>query len=94
MGEPHKEEHAGRDDRKKDFAIVVNARHKTVDKKTLTFDDVVRLAFPDPASGQDVLFTVVFHHADQKPADGTLVAGQTVEVRDGTSFDVTKTNRS
>ena len=77
----------------KDFNIVVNGRPRTVETQVLTFDDVVKLAFPTPPEG-DIIYTVVFHNADQDPSNGTLVAGKTVTIRNGTSFDVKHAIRS
>ncbi len=77
----------------KEFNIVVNGKAKKVATKILSFEEVVKLAYPTPPAG-DILFTVVFHNADQNPSDGTLVAGQTLTIRNGTRFDVKHTNRS
>jgi hypothetical protein len=76
-----------------EFNIVVNGRAKKVDKQVLTFDEVVKLAYPTPPEG-DIVYTVVFHNADQDPKNGTLVEGQSVKVRNGTSFDVKHAVRS
>jgi hypothetical protein len=77
----------------KDFNIVVNGRAKKVPTQLLTFDDVVQLAFATPPEG-DVIYTVVFHNADQHPSNGTLVAGRSVTIRNGTKFDVKHAVRS
>ena len=77
----------------KEINIVVNGKAKKVSKAVQSFDDVVALAYPTKPAG-DVLFTVVFHNADQQPRDGSLVSGQSVTVKNGTSFDVKHTIRS
>lgn len=76
------------------FNIVVNGKAKKVEKSVLTFAEVVTLAYPVPPTDGDIVYTVVFHNADQEPRNGTLVAGQSVTVRNGTSFDVKHTVRS
>jgi hypothetical protein len=76
------------------FDIVVNGKAKKVDHQILTFDEVVKLAFPTPPAEGDIIYTVVFHNADQDPTNGTLVDGKTVKVRNGTRFDVKHTVRS
>jgi len=76
------------------FKIFVNTREKTVEAEALSFDDVAKLAFGNVPSGDGVLITVLYHHADQHPADGALLSGQTVKIKNNTSFDVTQTNRS
>lgn len=74
----------------KKYNIIVNGQHKTVDSNVLSYDDVVRLAFPDPGNK---LHSVSFERAE-KPKEGELVAGQSVEIKDGTQFDVEPTGRS
>lgn len=73
--------------------IIVNGREKTVRDKHLTFEQVVALAFETPPSATTV-FTVTYRRADQKPDSGTLAPGKSVKVKDGTTFNVTATDRS
>jgi hypothetical protein len=75
----------------KTFTIIVNARRKTVTADELTFEQIVALAFdPVPANA---FFTVTYsggvHHRD-----GSLLPGQTVEIKDGMQFHVTETGQS
>ena len=74
------------------YEIFVNTRRKDVDTRVLTFTQVCQLAYPDP--GPDPTFTVTFKNADQPTRDGLLTQGQTVTLKDGTMFDVRKTNKS
>ena len=91
--EEHKERHEEKE-HEKVYKIFVNTREKEVRVNTLTFEEVVRLAFGSVPSGDGVLITVLFHHADQHPSEGTLLPGQIVKIKNNTSFDVTQTNRS
>ena len=76
------------------FTIYVNTHEKVVNTDSLSFADVLALAFGAVPPGDDVLFTVLFHHAHQKPlAEGKLVAGQRVTIKNRTSFDVSRTDR-
>lgn len=78
----------------KTVAIIVNTRKYAVDKnKVISFEEVVALACPDVPSGGNVGFTVMYQRA-QGNKDGTLVAGQTVKVKEGMIFDVTPTDCS
>jgi hypothetical protein len=77
-----------------EFNIVVNGKAKKVDHAVLTFDEVVKLAYPTPPAEGDIVYTVTFHNADQEPKNDSLVAGQTVRVRNGTNFDVKHAVRS
>jgi len=84
------------DKKQHEFTIIVNARKKTVTTSDLAFEQIVALAFENPPGG-DVLFTVTFKNADGssgKKSEGTLEAGQSVTVKNGTIFDVTATNKS
>ena len=74
----------------KQYNIRVNGQHKTVDQNVLTYDEVVRIAFPDPGNK---IYSVSFEKAED-PKEGELVEGQSVEIRDGTEFDVDPTGES
>lgn len=76
------------------FHIIVNTRPRQVDHAVLTFDDVTKLAYPNPDGVTDPIFTVSFKNADQRPSEGTLVAGESVTVKNGTIFNVKRTGRS
>lgn len=74
--------------------IRVNGRKRVVDPGLITYDAVVKLAFPDAQPNPDVIYTVGFRHGPPSKPDGSLVAGQSVEVCEGMVFNVTPTNRS
>jgi hypothetical protein len=75
--------------------IIVNAQQKTVTKRELSYDDVIELAFgPNAPRGPDIVYSVAYRKGEQPKHEGTLVAGQSVKVKDGMVFDVTQTNRS
>lgn len=77
------------------FNIIVNGRLKIVATEELSFEQIVKLAFPNPPLGQSTIYTVTFKNADQKRSEGTLTPGQTVKVREeGTVFNVTETSQS
>ncbi len=74
--------------------IVVNGKAKEVTHAILTFDDVVKLAFPTPPTTEDLVYIVTFHNAAQVPKNGILVEGATVTVHNGSQFDVKHSVRS
>lgn len=76
------------------FQIFVNAEQKEVAKKILTFEEIVAIAFPNPPTGPNVVFTVVFKKAVAPTHEGSLLAGSKVEIRNGTIFSVTHTDKS
>ena len=74
--------------------IVVNARKRTVKGKTVSFEQIVQLAFPG-SHEPDATFSMTYRHAASEPHAGELGAGGHVEVKkEGTVFNVTKTIRS
>lgn len=76
-----------------EYRIIVNGREKTVHDATVTFVQVLALAPNLPPPGPGVEYKVTFRHAVD-PKDGTLIAGESVRVRNGTEFVVSATNRS
>lgn len=77
----------------KAFTVIVNARPREVTGQRISYEEVVKLAFPDaPAAGDSVDFTVSYANPHGK--DGTLVSGQDTKVHEGMVFNATKTNRS
>lgn len=72
------------------FHIIINARQHEVHGPTITYAQVVNLAFPN--STKDILYSV--HYVAPKQPDGTLAEGQSVKLENGMKFDVTPTNRS
>ena len=75
---------------KNDHEIVVNGKLRTFAGDTITYDQLIRIAFPEGPF--DVLFTVSYANPHGK--DGTLAPGQDTKVKKGMSFNVVKTNRS
>lgn len=74
------------------YFIIVNGRQKEVTEKILSYTAVVLLAFPDDPVDDKIEYTVAYANPHGK--DGTLVASQTVHIKEGMIFNVTKTNRS
>lgn len=76
------------------FRIIVNLEEKVVDKRVLSFREVVKLAYPHVQDGPDVIYTVTFKKAAGPQREGTLDEGQSVEIKNGTNFHVRRTDRS
>ncbi len=78
----------------KEYEIVVDGQLHLVPSETVTFRQVVALAYPDKADAVDLTFVVTFRKAHQ-PKDGSLADGGSVIVKNkGTIFNVTYTRRS
>lgn len=77
----------------KQVTIYINGTPKIVHKERLTFEEVVALAFDNPPTGDGAQFTVQYSRGNSN-SKGSLVEGQSVQVKEGMEFDVTQTNRS
>jgi hypothetical protein len=77
----------------KRFEIIVNGQRKPWDEETISYSQVVNLAFPPPHSSTE-FFTVQYSRGPKENPQGTLVDGQSVKVKSGMVFDVTRTDRS
>ncbi len=78
----------------REYNIFVNTRDKTVKGDDITYDHVVKLAFPEPPPGQEIIYTVTYRDGPKENPEGTMVAGDTVEIRDRMVFNVTWTDKS
>ena len=77
-----------------EYAIVINGELAVVPHETVSYAEVVAIAYPVPP-GPDTTYTVTFRKAKGSRQEGILVAGETVKVkREGTSFDVVPTGKS
>lgn len=74
--------------------IIVNGREKIVSEKELTFDQLVKLAFDNPPTGEFICFTITFRRGRGNKPEGTLVEGESVKVKKGMIFNVTATDKS
>lgn len=78
----------------KDFTIIVNGRQKQVTKKELSFAEIVALAFDNPLTGPDVIYTITYRRGEGNKPEGTLVEGEVIKLKEGMIFNVTATNKS
>lgn len=76
---------------RKKYKIFVNGEEAKVESDIVTYAQVVLIAYPQGEPGTE--YTVTFDKA-KEPRDGDLVAGQSVEIKEDTEFDVTPTGKS
>ena len=76
------------------FSITINGRPRVIRFEHLSFDDLVDLAFDDPARGPQIVFTITFRHAGGQMPDGELDEGQSLVIQNGTIINVTRTDQS
>ena len=74
--------------------VIVNGREKRVAGETITFEQVIALAFEAPPTGPNVLFTVTYRKGHGNKPEGSLVAGQEIKLKEGEIFNVTATDKS
>ena len=55
---------------------------------------VVHLAYENPPYGENTIFTVTYKRGDNHKPEGSLVAGDSVKVKEGVVFNVVATDKS
>lgn len=78
----------------KTYKIYVNGQEKVLARKTVTFEELVALAFPNPPTGPNILFTISYEDGPHSHPSGSLMPGGKVKVKDGEIFNVTPTDKS
>ena len=76
------------------ITVIVNGREKTIDDRVLTFTEVIELAFDDPPSGPQVMFSITYRRGRGDKPEGTLVEGGQVRAKNRMVFNVTATDKS
>lgn len=76
------------------YIIIVNGQKKTVTTKKVSFDEIVKLAFPTPPQGANILYTVSYEDGPRINPQGSLKEGQSVFVKNWMIFNVTATDKS
>lgn len=76
-----------------EIEIVVNTRARLVRGPTVTFEQIVELAFPGPHDA-NVVFSMTYRKAASTPHAGELGAHGVVTIKKGTIFNVTRTVQS
>src|SRR5579872_3306218 len=80
----------------KDFkiALIVNGRPKQWNEKTITFEQIVVLAFGSYDPNPNKVYTVTYDKGPHKNPEGSMVKGDKVFVKDKMIFNVTATDKS
>ena len=78
----------------KGIRIIVNGTPHVVPTDEVTFDEVVNIAYPDGGRGELITYTVTYYDGGGRPEEGALIEGEAAKVKDGTVFNVTRTDRS
>lgn len=75
-----------------EVTIIVNGREKVVPKDELSFEEIVGLA--NLPTGENFTYTVTYRRGPDPRPEGSLVAGQTIKVKNGMIFNATATDKS
>ena len=86
----HGNDHGHQDE----FKIIVNGREKIVHQKQLSYIEVVKLAFENPVFNESIVYTVTYKKGPEHHSEGTMVEGDTVKIKNGMIFNVTRTDKS
>jgi hypothetical protein len=84
-------EHA---ERHHDVTILVNGEPHEETGTCISFEAVVKIAYPVPPSGSCIEYTVTYRNGPPANPKGSLTAGHSVEIKNRMIFDVTPTDRS
>ena len=76
----------------KEVTIYINTRKFTIEQKTLSYQDLVNLAFPGDAPSSDKVYEITY--SNEHGPDGKVGVGGEVKVKEGMVFHVGLTNRS
>jgi len=78
----------------KEFKIIVNAREKMWKEPTISFEQVIVLAFGTYDNNPNKGYTVTYSKGPKSNREGTMVRGSVVDVKNNMIFDVTATDKS
>ncbi|MBF6042530.1 multiubiquitin domain-containing protein [Pseudomonas sp. P154a] len=87
MSNEHSENAPGHN---KPVEIVINGQPYTVTQQQISYEEIVRMAFPEGPF--DITYSV--DYATEHGPDGTLTKGQSTKIHKEMSFNVIKSNRS
>lgn len=77
-----------------EFVIIVNGREKQWNQKTISFKEVVILAFGNYQENPNTVYTVTYAKGPHQNSEGSMVKGDKVFVTNKMVFNVTATNKS
>lgn len=77
-----------------DIILKVNNRDKPWHKREISFEEVVKIAYPNYDSNADKVYTVVYKKGPVQNPEGSMLPGQKVRVKNKMVFNVTETTRS
>jgi hypothetical protein len=79
---------------KDSYIIIVNGREKEWNDKTISFEQVVVLAFDTIQNNGRTVYTVTYTRGNNDKPQGSMVVGDVVKVKHKMIFNVTATDKS
>ncbi|RYG46385.1 MAG: hypothetical protein EOO01_16265 [Chitinophagaceae bacterium] len=77
-----------------DITLIVNAREKMWNKRTITFEEVVFLQYGPTDPNPQITYSVLYKNGPRQNPEGMMTEGETLFVKDKMNFHVSKTNQS
>ncbi|MBL7738451.1 MAG: multiubiquitin domain-containing protein [Chitinophagaceae bacterium] len=74
--------------------LIVNGRQKLWEKRTISFEEVIILAFGSYNNNPNIVYTVTFDNGPHQNPDGTMTKGDFVRVKNKMVFNATATDKS
>ncbi len=74
--------------------VIVNSKPKDWSKNTISFDDVVILAYGKISTDPNVIYTVNYINGVPSKPEGSMLKGDVISVKNKMIFNVTETNKS
>lgn len=84
----------GHEHQNRTVTIVVNTRAHEWAEKSISFEELLEIAYPGQPVGEGDDVTVRFSRGPDGKRDGSLTAGRSVKVKNRMVFDVYRTARS
>jgi hypothetical protein len=76
------------------FRLYVNGREVDWSLRNISYDQVVKLAFPNYSDNGTIVYTVTYSDGPGQNPEGSMVKGDIVLVKNKMKFNVTATNKS
>ena len=76
------------------ITIIVRGRPRQVASRTISFEQVVALAYDPVRTEPFIIYTVSYSRGPKANREGDLFPGQTVKIKEGMVFCVTETDKS
>ncbi len=76
------------------YNIIVNGEEKEFEGKNISYIEVVALAFGNASNNDRTIYTVTYARGHGNKPEGSMVAGDSVRVKEGMVFNVVRTDKS